>query len=388
MSESFRAGPPSLLRAINERAVLEFVSESGAATRAAIADQLALSKPTVAAALTHLVERGAVSSQGQVSGKKGPAAVLYEVAPDAYLALGIDIGAKWIRVALRDAAGVVRGESSEPTPPTLGQVAPLAKRMGQQLAADAGFVLADITAVVVALPGVIRADGRTLDFADGLPGGGARLGHALAVEFGEEVVLENDLNVGALAEHSTGGAAADVDDFVLLGLGTGVGMGVMLGGRLHRGGRGLVGEVGYLPSHSHENPDTRRVDDVLGAGPITRLARDAGLGALSAQEVFDLGREGDARALEVIDDAAKGLAWVISCVVPALDPSLIVLGGSIGSNGDLLLGPVRAHLGTFSLLTPDVAISTLGSRATLLGALDRATAIARDRAFTAVTAPE
>ena len=381
------SGPPSVLRVLNERAVLEVVADHGPLARADVAARLSLSKPTVAAALTRLVERGTVVEKGQVAGRKVPAAVLYGLAADAFLAMGIDIGARWIRVALRDAWGVTRGAAHEPTPTDAAEVPLMVARLAVRVASDAGHRLDDVTAVVAALPGVVRADGRTLHLADGLPGGGAGLGEALAREFGEDIVLENDLNLGALAEHSVG-AAVGVDDFVLIGLGTGVGMGVMLGGQLYRGGRGLIGEVGYLPGPSGDPGERERVDDILGSQRLVQLAARAGHGEVTAQDVFALARSGKEDALAMVDDAARGLAWVISCVVPALDPSLVVLGGSIGSNGDLLAEPVRAHLAEFSPMAPDIAFSTLGSQATLVGAVERADALARERAFTLATAAD
>ena len=105
MTASFAAGPPGLLRALNARAVLETVAAQGPTTRADVAAATQLSKPTVAACLASLVERGAVEEDGAVSGRKGPAATLYRLAPQAVWAIGLDIGHDRLRGALVDAAG-------------------------------------------------------------------------------------------------------------------------------------------------------------------------------------------------------------------------------------------------------------------------------------------
>src|SRR5262249_41803394 len=155
-------------------------------------------------------------------------------------------------------------------------------------------------------------------------------------------------------------------DFVLVSLGVGLGVGVVLGGRLHRGASGAAGEGGYLPSDADASrfaqpPLTRdSLEPDVGARAIVDLAHKAGLGGeLTARSVFDLAREGNPLALAVVDVTARSLAYVISCVAPVVDPSLVVLGGAIGANGDLLLEPVTDHLRGFTPFHPSLVSSGL-----------------------------
>jgi predicted NBD/HSP70 family sugar kinase len=108
-------------------------------------------------------------------------------------------------------------------------------------------------------------------------------------------------------------------------------------------------------------------------------------GELTARSVFDQARAGDVRALRVVDATARSLAYVVSCVAPVIDPSVVVLGGAIGANGDLLLDPVIRHLEEFSPFRPSVVSSQLGSDAVLLGATAMAADLARESVFTQLT---
>lgn len=389
---AYPAGSPSLLRAINARAVLQLFAAGQALTRADVAAASGLSKPTVAVALAHLVERGLLAEAGQVSGRKGPAAQAYRLSPDAFLAVGVDVGRLHLRLGVVDARGGTRLRLSVPTPGSIEEIAAALDGLTGRAAAAIGVGRRSFLRTVVGVPGVIDPRGGPLRYAGGLPAGGDGLPAALRRVFGGDVVLENDVNLSAIVEGRSG-AARDVDDFVLIGLGSGVGMGVVLNGRLHRGATGAAGEIGFMPSPGEAAaavprppPWRARIDDVLGAGRIMDQAAAHGLAeAADPPQVFDLARDGDPRALAVVDDTARTLAWVIAAIVPVLDPQLVVLGGAVGGNGDLLTGPVRRHLRDVSPFTPDVVCSGLGSRSVLLGALGVAGDLARDVAFTLAT---
>ena len=386
------AGPPSLLRSINVRAVLQLFAGGQALTRAEVAAASGLSKPTVSAALTHLVEHGLLAEVGLVAGRKGPAAQLYSVAADAFLALGIDVGRQHLRVAAVDARGEIRARRTVPTPDTVRGIAErlagLADELAEEIAGEAGADREVFLRTVVGLPGVVDPHGRTLRYAGGLPADGAGLVEALVATLGDDIVLENDINLSAIVEGRSG-AAGEVDDFVLLGLSTGAGMGVVLGGRLHRGASGAAGEIGFIPGPGPAGAAPGEVvDDVLGSERIMEQAAAHGLPGLEPPAVFELARRGDPRALAVVDDTARTLAWVVATIVAVLDPQLVVLGGAVGGNGDLLVPAIERHLDGLTALSPTVVGSTLGSGAVLLGALAVAEDLARELAFaTAAAAP-
>ncbi|HTY71664.1 MAG TPA: ROK family transcriptional regulator [Actinomycetes bacterium] len=391
MTQRFPAGPQSMLRAINSRAVLEIIAVEGPLTRTELAGRTGLSKPSISAMLAALLDRGAVQEVGQVSGRKGPAAVLYQVAPDCAWSVGIDIGHDRLRVAVADVTGTVRASQTADVRRTRAGLVRQVRNCTAAVLGQVGLGVADVDQVVVGVPGVVGPDGRELSYADALPDDGAGLGEALDAAFPAPVVLENDVNLAALAEHSLG-KGVDVDDFVLLSLGVGIGLGVVVHGRLHRGASGAAGEVGYLP---HFQPTVRvaappltrdPLEPYVGARAVVALGQEAGLGAdLTARQVFDLARAGNEVATGVVEETARALAYVVACVAPVVDPARVVLGGAIGSNGDLLLEPVARHLSELSPFHPALVSSDLGADAVLLGATAMATELARDSAFAALT---
>jgi predicted NBD/HSP70 family sugar kinase len=190
---------------------------------------------------------------------------------------------------------------------------------------------------------------------------GAPLRTLIADAVGAPVALDNDVNLAALAESRERG----VDDLAFIAVGTGVGMGIVTGGRLLRGAHGAAGELGRLPI----GDDVVTPPDDL--GPLEAIAGGAGLarrwGSASAHEVF-----ANPGAHELLVDQARVLAIGIRAVEALLDPALIVLGGGIGCRQDVL-DRVRAALGTPA---PPLEPSRVGEDAGLLGALVLA---ARDR---------
>jgi len=270
--------------------------------------------------------------------------------------LGVDLGATNLRVALGDGRGAILARADEPVSASGEELAARVAALGRALAGDTWD---QIRAAGVGVPGIPAGDG----FA-GLIAGAAGLTDAplrrlLEEALGVPVVLENDLNLAALAEHRVRGVA----DLAFIGVGTGVGMGIVAAGELLRGATGAAGEVGHMPFGD------RVAAAADGLGPLEAVAGGAGLaarwGSGTAHDVFAAAAGGDDRARRLLDDQARALAIAIRTVQALLDPALIVLGGGIGSRADVI-ERVRAELGSPA---PAVEASALGEDAGLLGAL-------------------
>ena len=387
---SVAAGTPRLLRAINERLALELIQRLGPLSRAEIARRSGLSKPTISLALSRLEQAGLVREVGRTTGGKGATALLYDLDPLAGSVLGIDVGRAWVRCAVADIAGGLRTRLDERTRARSGrslvaQIGSLARR-----AADAaGIELASVTRATIGSPGVQQPGGHRVALAPNLPGWQRPgLMDALQAELGIQIEFENDVNLAAIAERWHG-LGREVDDFVLLSVGTGVGMGVVLGGRLHQGASGAAGEVGYLPIGPGDvhDPASRRsgtFEAAVGAAAVVALARQLGLGrgVRTAEQVFAAARRGDAVAGRVVAQVAERIALGVAAVAAVLDPDLVVLGGGIGHNaGDLLLEPISRELRACSPFRPRIAVSALGADAVLRGTLATALAGAQEQVY-------
>lgn len=383
---------PSLLRAINLRATFMAIHEGGPAAAARIVEVTGLSKPTVSGVLNQLLDARLIRKVGRTAGQVGPTAQLYDVDPRAGHVLALDVGHDWVRVAVANLRGEIVGCTEERT--EVGAAHQVVEQLGdlvRALLAKLDVEPDEVMQAVVGTPGVIRPGDDHLSLAPNLPGWERPEVLAdLRALLGVPVAFENDVNLAAIGEQATG-AGQDVDDFVLIAIGTGVGMAVVLGGALHRGASGLAGEIGYLPL-SFDGPITRAegmawqegtFEQSVSSAAVTALAQEAGVeNASTAAAVFDAARSGDRAAAGVVATIADRLAHGVAAVAAVLDPELVVLGGGIGTGaGELIVEPMTERLQRLSPLRPRVAISQLGSGAVLHGAVAEGVRLGFERIF-------
>jgi predicted NBD/HSP70 family sugar kinase len=385
-ASEFAAGTPSLLRAINERSLLELIRRDGAMSRAEAARRSGLSKPTVSQALSGLEDAGLVHQAGRSRGPKGPGAVVYTLNPESGWVVGIDVGSHWVRAALADITGTVRARRDERTHRSSAATVTQISTLAHGLAADRGISWKHVTHATVGLPGVVDPDRTSLALSPNLPGGKLGLVEAIRAELGDRVSFDNDVNLAALGERARG-LGRDTQTFAFLWVGTGIGLGIVVDGQLYRGASGAAGEIAYLPvgpGDPHDPAYRRRgqLEESASAAAFQRLARDHGLRAASPKSVFAAARRGDAAAAAVVDLIAGRIALAIAAVVPVLDPALVILGGGIaGNGGDLLLAPIERELHRISPFRPRLAVSALGDEVVLLGAVATALAAAQESVF-------
>jgi predicted NBD/HSP70 family sugar kinase len=408
------------LRSTNERLLLERLRR-GAASRAQLARETGLSKPTVSSALAALAAAGLVREAGTHTPERGRIAVLYAPDPAAGYALGIDIGRDWLRVALADLDGTLVARADvRNRARTSGAMADLVVATAHGVVADSGVEPEKVAHAVVGTPGVYDPQARRVRYALHLPGWGrAGLFDRMRDELGVPLAVHNDANLAALGEH-TYGVGAGSRLFVYVMIGTGLGMGIVADGRPFTGAHGAAGEIGFLPLSGRTEPDT--LEDAVSAEAVVRAARafgmtDAdgrtgagaasatgsvagaasvtgavagaasvtgarsGVGPLTAKAVFEAARTGNPAAVAAVRQEGERLAHTVAAVAAVLDPDLVVLGGGVGHSADLLLRTVGETLRRLTPLRPKVAASALGEDAVLLGAVATALGTARDTVF-------
>ncbi|HVB73269.1 MAG TPA: ROK family transcriptional regulator [Ktedonobacteraceae bacterium] len=386
-------GTPRLLRAMNERGLLEHLRRNGPLSRAQLARETGLSKPTVSQALANLERAGLVRPIGQVSPEGGGRqAILYEPDPTAGYVVGVDIGRSWVRVAVADFAGTIVSRREEQNQATSAEaLVEMATELAHHTVEAAGFTWSQVVHTVIGTPGVFHPPTESLLFASNLPDWGrSGLVEMLRSALGPSLTVDNDANLAALGEQ-TCGSGAGVGTFVFLTVGTGIGMGIVIDGALYRGTHGAGGEVGFLPLGAPEtasltagNSASYRgmLEEVASAEGIVHTAQSLGMRPpLSARQIFDAARGGDKLALAVVEREGQYLALAVASVAAILDPELVVLGGGIGRNVDLLRGPLERRLSEITPLRPRIVASELGENAVLLGAISTALAVARDLVF-------
>src|SRR5262249_51102587 len=253
-----------------------------------------------------------------------------------------------------------------------------------ELCAKAGLALSDVTQTVIGSPGIYDARRNAMALTGGLPGWDrpavlARLREA----FGQALVVENDVDAAAPAERAQGhgpeggaeGHGGEVAGFAFVPVGTGMGMGRVLGGQLSRGAHGVAGEIAYMPmtgGHGTDPADARKrgaLEASASAPAVVRAARRAGMrGQVSARRVFTAAARGDERAATVVAEEAALVARVLCAVVTVVDPELIVLGGGVGQAPGFAAA-VTAELRSIAPVMPTVRVSALGTDAVVDGCL-------------------
>lgn len=308
-------------------------------------------------------------------------------------AVGIDVGGTNTKGLVADSTGRVLSEVVEQTSAAEGRerVTDLIGGCIRRLLQDAGLSLSEISGIGVGFPGELDWSLGIVRAAPNLPGWkGVPLRQQLRERFSTKICLDNDANAAALGEYLYGGGRS-VQNMVLFTLGTGIGGGLVLGGRLFRGSRGMGGELGHMtvepdgPTCGCGNAGClealaaapsviRRAREGLNRGVRSALGEAVGgrLELLDVSLVARTAREGDLFAKEILAEAGRYLGIGIANVINIFNPEMVVLGGGMVNAGDLILAPARAEARKRSLsgLFEQVEIrqATLGERAGRLGA--------------------
>ena len=405
-----RPGTPSLLRVLNDRAALDLLLGGEMLTRAQISEYTGVSKVTVSQMLARLEERGLVAIAGEQAGGRGPNAALYSVVPSSAYVAGLYVDFDLVSAAVADVTGRRVAEVSG-NPNGTDDPVELVRGTIEQACASAGIEVTRLSALVIGSPGVV--DPRTGDprLAVNLPAWHEGALDALTDAWHKPVVIENDVNLAAMAERADG-AAASADDFVLVWLGVGLGLATILGGRLHRGTAGAAGEIGYLPVHGAplhtdlRHPASGGFQSLAGGNVVRELAAGYGFTAPTPAEAVraavSAASHGDAsygdashgggssdRAEAFLGELAHRVAVGVASVCVVLDPGLVVLGGEVGrAGGTVLADRVAAAVASIWPSRPRVVPTGVPGEPVLRGAMLAAVARARSALLASVADPQ
>ncbi|MCX4773968.1 ROK family transcriptional regulator [Streptomyces sp. NBC_01260] len=385
---------PSTARAINDRLALRLLQQDGPLTATQLKTSTGLSRPTVADLVERLQGAGLIQVVGEAGAeRRGPNARLYGIVADRAHLAALDVRTDSVAVVVADLLGVTLAEATLPigSETATDDAVERAVALVERTAKRAGT--APLHSVGIGAPGLIDPVTGELRDTTGLPAWHRTLVRALQQRLPATVLVENETNLAAVAEHRVG-AARDHDTFVLLWLGHGVGAAVMLDGKLRRGASGGAGEIGFLPV-----PGTRGIPSavncdggfhsLVGSVSLCELAAAHGIAApaggqepgAAAAVRSALAGTGDSEAF--LDTLADRLALGAAAVVSVLDPGCVLLSGEVGrAGGDALAARVEERLAMMSPLRTEVRAGLLGGTAVLRGALLAAREAAQDALFT------
>jgi predicted NBD/HSP70 family sugar kinase/biotin operon repressor len=374
------------LRASNRRAVLHSLAAAGPQSRADLARATGLSRTTVSSLVQDLISAGQAvetSDRGRPhKGGSGRPPVLVAATSAQGTVAGIDIGHHHVRVAIADQAGTVLGEDVRPLDVDGHGSATLALVTGmvRSLARSSGTDLATLHGVGLCIPAPI--DRRSAQIRSGVMPGWRDLAPAeqLQERLGVPVSADNDANLGALAELHHG-AAHGTGDFVYLKLASGVGAGLVLGGRLYRGATGIAGELGHVQIAEHGRVcrcgNRGCLETEVSVPRLLEHVQPTHHERLSVEHLLELDRDGDAGVRRVLGDAGRTVGRALADLCNSLNPTMLVIGGPLGSAASLVDG-VRAAVDRYAQPNTAAAVrvvsAALGERAEITGAVTMAVA--------------
>lgn len=369
------------------RTVLNLVWERRAVSRAEIARGTGRSRSTISEVVGRLLVTGLVAEVGAGESRGGRRPILVGFQDDAGVILGVDVGATHISAILTDLRGRVLAwrERAHPVRTDPKGAAALITGLGEACLAEWNGEQSRLMGIGVAVPSPVDPGSPDRVLERVLP---AWRGHGVLDRlnrvFGVPVFVDNDANLGAVAERWWG-EAVGIDDFVYLKVATGVGAGIMIGGEIYRGSTGVAGEIGHV-AIDPGGPEcvcgnrgclatfvgTRQLVDrarsLLDGYPDSALAGTE----LGIRTIEDAALADDPLALQVVNEAAVRLGIVVAGVLNLLNPGSVILGGSLARVGDRLVKPLREAVATRTLVASagasDIRTSDLGERAVALGA--------------------
>jgi predicted NBD/HSP70 family sugar kinase len=392
-----RPGTPRLLRELNDRAALELLLSHGPLTRAQLGTRTGLSKVTASQLLGRLEERGLVEVVGEQAGGRGPNATLYGVVPSSAYVAGLEVGPSGVTAGIVDITGRQAAEVNCDPNGADDPVAVVHKAV-EKACLSAKIDLSLLHTLVIGSPGVVNPVTGDVEFAFDLPGWHEGVVAALKTDLRRPVVIENDVNLVAVAERAYG-AARDVPDFALMWVDRGIGMAVMLGGRLHRGMSGGAGEIGYLPVPGVPLPEEVTesmtwgrpalgggLGSLIGADAVRGLAREHGLDEPTAGECVRAAAADEKRGGEFLDELATRISYGAASVNIVFDPGLVVISGELGrAGGAPLARRVELAVGRICPTRTRVVVTEVEGNPVLRGALHAALEQAREEVFSSTT---
>jgi N-acetylglucosamine repressor len=342
-----RSADRRLIRGINQALVLGLIRDRGPISRTAVAAVARLSPATVSAITAELIEQGLVHETEPGASTGGRRPILLALNRGAALVLGVKLTETTLVAALADLGARVVDQRATPLGPDRSPeavVAHLAETVEALRAAHPGR---RVVGLGLGLAGVVDRAAGVCRFSPFLRWRDVPLRRLLEARLDLPVVIENDVNTLALAEQWFG-AGVGVADFLVVTLGRGVGLGMVLDGRLYRGGRGGGGEFGHVtvdPQGPRCQCGKRGCLEALVSDPALLAQSRRALGpGVSLPEAVRRARGGDAAAQAVFAAAGRTLGAALAALVNLLDPPLIIVGGEGAGTLDLMLEPMREAL--------------------------------------------
>lgn len=372
--EGFGPGSQAALRNANQRRVLELLKSVGELTQAQIARQTGLAPATVSNIVRELTAAGVIDDTDHGKRRR-----MLRLARSAGLAVGIDFGHRHVTVAVSDMAHQILAERRVPLGPSesaQGSLDRATELLHEAMTAIDGQ-MSDVVGIGMGLAAPIDSHTGKVGAVSILPGWvGVPAAQLASDHFGHHVVVDNDANLGALAEHIWG-AGQGCDNLAYLKLADGVGAGLIVDGRLFRGRNGTAGEIGHTVFDEFGKVcrcgNRGCLETLVAAKSVVELLEPRYGAQLTVADIVRMASDGDTACLRVLSDTGRQAGVAAANLCNLFNPERILIGGELAQAGELLLASMRESVRRCGIpsSTQDlhIELGALGARAPVLGAL-------------------
>lgn len=376
-------GDQSRLREINDRAALALLLEHGELTRTRLCELTGLSRPTASRIMTRLESLGLAYVVGETSAGRGPHAASYSARTDHLLGVALNVEGNLIQATVVDVLGSDLPIVESALPRSAAERDPVTEVAGAVAAACAAAEMdaAAVRMICLGLPAAVDPRADVLSFVDRLPGWPRKGLHALLREsLGYDVVIDNDVNLAAIAERNLG-SGQGAKSFALLWLGEGLGLAVDIEGTVLRGASGRAGEIDSLtvPRWAADlDPQANDLQALGGSAGLARVSRDFGVTKRGLTALLTaLAQHPDRDAIFIA--MAPRVAASVTTALAIVDPERVVLGGPIATCGGAHFArAVQAAIRRDTRWSPDIVASSIKDYPVLSGAREHLLAQVRD----------
>ncbi|MFD2922331.1 ROK family transcriptional regulator [Halobacillus naozhouensis] len=371
-------GNASYIKKVNQKRILTCVREEGSISRANIAKKLSLSKPTVSTLVDTLLVEGWIreigSGEASINGGRKPVNLTFN--PEKAFMIGIDFGGTNVALGITDLNGHVCAYRDFPTQEHLNNdlfnvIKQHVDIMKKELNIDSQKILG----VGAGIPGITNIETGIVKEAPALKWNSFPVREKLKEIFDFPIYIDNDVNINVLGEHWKG-VGRGKNNLIYIAIGTGIGSGIMVNGRLFRGSNYSAGEIGYLVTDRVYADQYHPVYE--GYGFLESIASGSSIGnrlsellgkKVTAKEAFDLYQQLNRQAVEVIDFALENLALGIANYVSLFDPELVILGGGVSGSYSIIREQMVKIIDRYTPGTYEVLPTAFGKESGVVGAV-------------------
>lgn len=394
--KKYRTGDQELVREINLSTVMRCLHEGAPLSRARMADLTGLNKTTVSSLVEELVSRGLIGEVGKDTSTSGRPATLFDIDPTAGCIVGVALGVDFASVVLADFVGQVHWRHLQETDPSASQGAIMdltLQLIDEAIQANASCEPpARLLGLGLATPGTVDVDNGLLIFSPNLQWHNVAFRKILSEHTSLPTIVDNDANAAAMAEHLFG-VARNIQDFIFIFAGVGVGGGLFLNGELYRGAGGFAGEIGHtnFMVESYQPPcrcgNRGCWETFTNQGSVIRrvrarleVGRNSLVNNLMAEQnapltlplIIEAAEMGDKESIEALTETGELMGLGIANLIDIFNPERVVLGGALSMAGKYLLPPIEKAVKRTALpeihTQVEIVLSAFGPDASVMGA--------------------